>query len=393
MRIKEFFLGLIALFAFGTAIGQKSQLEVYVTSYFDANGWQRLNNFVVRKNIGPDMELEIPYNLILDEKSSKVRLELNFQIDGVVIFPLRLIVRPYNTSMVGDSRLEQQRINPRYPIYIDYFTHDIRPYNQLWLQVFLPENDQRRLMVNNQIVILPFNWAAIPKGKTGYSSFSNAGEAGGGGGYQEEGERIIPISSDPSFVETRGPGMVGYEQAGTLPLPTPKGAIIPSSNDSGTGETRSFAPPQNLYAIELYAGATSPNVFTIRREAGIEGLPYFEKIGAEYRVRIGFFTSLSRASEALYQVSEAFPQARVIQEAGYFVNAESHRGAFAEPGLVPQGYSMGSPKSDPVYHTVQQGENLFRISQDYDIPLDQIRLLNNFEEHEIIIPGQNIRVK
>lgn len=44
-------------------------------------------------------------------------------------------------------------------------------------------------------------------------------------------------------------------------------------------------------------------------------------------------------------------------------------------------------------HTVQEGENLFRIGLQYDITADQIRRWNNLGPNEPIYPGQEIKVE
>ena len=47
----------------------------------------------------------------------------------------------------------------------------------------------------------------------------------------------------------------------------------------------------------------------------------------------------------------------------------------------------------PVYHQVQSGENLFRISQRYKVSVDALRRLNNLSAKADIYPGQKLVVK
>jgi LysM repeat protein len=43
-------------------------------------------------------------------------------------------------------------------------------------------------------------------------------------------------------------------------------------------------------------------------------------------------------------------------------------------------------------HTVQEGENLFRIGLQYDITADQIRRWNDLGPNEPIHPGQKLKI-
>lgn len=352
-------LALLSMLAFGAA-GAQSQLQLSLTTYYEQDGnWQPLGGFDIVRSIGPGIELDVPNQLIFDEGAVKVRLELAFMIDGRTIDPLRLIVRPYDESMAGYSSLEQKRVHPAYPIQVEYGARDLISYNQLWIQVFLPEAYQRQLVTNNQIFVVPFRWAPITR----------------------------PAAA---MQET---GLTGYGESGTRIGAPAAGDAFAAKGGSATDETVDLSRLQGLYAIELYAGGTQPNVFTIRREAGVGGLAYFEKIDSIYLVRIGFFTTFSDAADALSRIGDAFPQAVVIQEAGYFANADMHRGTFGSAVFQPQAPPSGMVDSGPVFHTVREGETLYAISRQYDIPLDDIRRRNSFGEYEVIIPGQRVRLR
>ncbi|EFI34047.1 Peptidoglycan-binding lysin domain protein [Desulfonatronospira thiodismutans ASO3-1] len=65
-----------------------------------------------------------------------------------------------------------------------------------------------------------------------------------------------------------------------------------------------------------------------------------------------------------------------------------------EPVQPPEPAERPEPEADEeyVYHEVQAGENLFRISLEYDISVDEIRELNDLGPDDPIQPGQKIRV-
>jgi LysM repeat protein len=47
----------------------------------------------------------------------------------------------------------------------------------------------------------------------------------------------------------------------------------------------------------------------------------------------------------------------------------------------------------PVYHQVQKGQNLFRISLKYDVEVEELRRWNDLGKNEPIYPGQKLIVK
>lgn len=62
--------------------------------------------------------------------------------------------------------------------------------------------------------------------------------------------------------------------------------------------------------------------------------------------------------------------------------------ALAKPQAPAQ-----STETNGLFHTVQKGETLWRISQKYDITVDRLRQLNNLAPDEDIYPGTKMRVR
>ena len=62
----------------------------------------------------------------------------------------------------------------------------------------------------------------------------------------------------------------------------------------------------------------------------------------------------------------------------------------AAPETVTAPSTQGS---EPVYHTVKAGENLYRISVKYNTTVDNILKLNNLKNADRIVEGQKLRVK
>lgn len=358
---RKIWLAVLSLFICGMAEGQ-GQLQVNLNYYYELDGaWQPLGGMDFYRSAQLENSLPMPGQILLDEGAPKIKLEFTFRAGGELIDPLRLIVRPFSESMTGYASLEQKRVHPSSPVSIVYYTRDIYPYNQFWVQVYLPEAYQRQWHTTNQSFVIPFKWA--------------------------------PISGRPSQgAEAPDSGLAGYDESGGRAGSFSETGAAGSEAEQAAKEEDAL---QSLYSIELYAGTTPPNVFTIRREAGIGGVPYFEKTGDIYRARVGFFTSPIEASEALSQIIETFPEARLIQETGHFANPEMHRGAYAENMLKLEAPSIAAVAEtpDPVFHTVKKGETLFGISRQYDVPLEDIRRRNNFEGHEVIIPGQKVRIR
>lgn len=54
--------------------------------------------------------------------------------------------------------------------------------------------------------------------------------------------------------------------------------------------------------------------------------------------------------------------------------------------------SSAAPSGNIKYHTVQAGENLFRISQKYGLTVEQLRKLNNMKESDVLKAGQKLIV-
>lgn len=54
--------------------------------------------------------------------------------------------------------------------------------------------------------------------------------------------------------------------------------------------------------------------------------------------------------------------------------------------------SSTTPSANAKYHTVQAGENLFRISQKYGLTVEQLRRMNNMKENDVLKAGQRLIV-
>lgn len=52
----------------------------------------------------------------------------------------------------------------------------------------------------------------------------------------------------------------------------------------------------------------------------------------------------------------------------------------------------GTASANAKYHTVQPGENLFRISQKYNLTVEQLRRMNNMKENDVLKAGQRLVV-
>lgn len=52
----------------------------------------------------------------------------------------------------------------------------------------------------------------------------------------------------------------------------------------------------------------------------------------------------------------------------------------------------GTASANAKYHTVQPGENLFRISQKYNLTVEQLRRMNNMKENDVLKAGQRLIV-
>ncbi len=193
-----------------------------------------------------------------------------------------------------------------------------------------------------------------------------------------------------------------YDRNITASGQPPVGNDIPGLTNRSSGATTSQSygesfpytqKNQNLYAIELYTTDSPPSIYTTRRLAGLNGVTYFEKDGNIYRVRIGFFNTLYEATEALAKVRVAYPAARVIQEAGHFVNADMHPSARPARPDTSSGKEFGAGAARPVYHTVKEGETLYSIARQYEVSVGQIQELNNLERGEVILPFQRLRIQ
>jgi len=64
----------------------------------------------------------------------------------------------------------------------------------------------------------------------------------------------------------------------------------------------------------------------------------------------------------------------------------NRRGSGGEAG------TGGESRSGPKRHTVEEGQTLFRISQRYDVSVEQLREWNDLGKGEYIQPGQELRV-
>lgn len=61
------------------------------------------------------------------------------------------------------------------------------------------------------------------------------------------------------------------------------------------------------------------------------------------------------------------------------------------PSKGAVGYSSSAGQMGN-YHTVQKGETLFSIADDYGMSVDRLRALNNMNDWEIIYPGQRLKI-
>lgn len=61
------------------------------------------------------------------------------------------------------------------------------------------------------------------------------------------------------------------------------------------------------------------------------------------------------------------------------------------PSKGAVGYSPSTGQTGN-YHTVQKGETIFSIADDYGMSIDRLRALNNMNDWEIIYPGQRLKI-
>jgi murein DD-endopeptidase MepM/ murein hydrolase activator NlpD len=97
---------------------------------------------------------------------------------------------------------------------------------------------------------------------------------------------------------------------------------------------------------------------------------------------------------------ELIPQPK--QESKQEVKTPEQKGTADLDAMSPEnsGIPVQQPKakaqpetSEPVYHTVSAGENLYRISVKYNTTVDKILKLNNLKNADHIVEGQKLRVK
>lgn len=90
----------------------------------------------------------------------------------------------------------------------------------------------------------------------------------------------------------------------------------------------------------------------------------------------------------------AFKQANGINaSAASTTRPPASTGAQTQAPAASQAVQAQTPPSaNAKYHTVQAGENLFRISQKYGLTVEQLRRLNGMKENDVLKAGQRLVV-
>ncbi|MCB0569920.1 MAG: LysM peptidoglycan-binding domain-containing protein [Phaeodactylibacter sp.] len=149
-----------------------------------------------------------------------------------------------------------------------------------------------------------------------------------------------------------------------------------------------------LYAIQLYAVSAPPtsSVFNLRGETG-SPIAYFEKRDEKYYVRVGLYTSLYEATQALNRIKNRYPQAFIIEERGAFANADMHPNTILGQAQQTPAATSTYPATRKLTHTVKEGETLYGIARMYEVTAEDIRQLNNLGPYEVILAGQTLRIR
>jgi LysM repeat protein len=88
-----------------------------------------------------------------------------------------------------------------------------------------------------------------------------------------------------------------------------------------------------------------------------------------------------------YQEPVTYPSTQADEG---FVPDEFTVKGVAPASATPAAYNAKNPKR--IQHTVQEGDNLFRIARQYGVTVEHLRSINNLELNEIIIPYQKIYI-
>ncbi len=103
---------------------------------------------------------------------------------------------------------------------------------------------------------------------------------------------------------------------------------------------------------------------------------------------------LVEVGETLYGISRKYdvPVEVIKTENGLTSNSLSAGMILKIPSEQKEKDEVEIKKDEPVYHTVKQGETLYRISKTYDADVDQLKTWNDLKSNEISV-GQKLRVK
>lgn len=73
-------------------------------------------------------------------------------------------------------------------------------------------------------------------------------------------------------------------------------------------------------------------------------------------------------------------------------SSQTQPSSSGRPPIQIQTGSSSTPSANAKYHTVQPGENLFRISQKYGLTVEQLRRMNSMKESDVLKAGQRLVV-
>jgi LysM repeat protein len=108
---------------------------------------------------------------------------------------------------------------------------------------------------------------------------------------------------------------------------------------------------------------------------------------AEQRIQ-----ELENSGQAFQQAVDRFSRFEATMTA-QVERLQKNPGAQATTAKPKESPPAAKEPAKEVYHTVKQGETLYSISRNYDVPVDLLRKANNIGKDNTIRPGQKLVIK